>query len=1311
MSSSSSHDNDDDEAPKNPEKHIPNIEEVLNSANDNIFLNDSLTRLQKQSTSYSDEETDETKNYNQENETRDRNIHSDDNPLFTSDENKESQEAQKRKTNYHIDKKYNDIFSTPFDIFPSSNSKSYTMANPDHRYRTFCEIVLVAHHPNYLRNISDFNFIKEIGKGGYGAVWLADDMRTGNQCAVKELYVEELKGKILTSFLREIHAMIICRGKFICPIVGYTIEPPYSIITKYMPNGDLYHAVHSLEKKKKGKPRPRIYGTHLTIICMCIAHALRHIHRCGIIHRDIKPGNILIDSDGLPYLVDFGVSRLIHPDHRHSQFVGTVSHMAPEVISSTNYGTKADVFSYAILLYEVGEKRHAFHNANKHSKEVCQQILRGERPGFSADGIPSAMRNLITRCWAQNPSDRPNFDQIFQIFCEGKTYFKRSNPRKIIKFAQKLIKEDEQEIKIPPPFPPSTNMDISAVLNRLMRKLTQKGPLDKTLIELQNREKKNAADTIVEKMIQKPTILEKIINSGNPGQIPIQTDKSNTNEEKIENNSKDSESYCNSILISNVPPDPLPIFINESKDREISRNIKDPQFLEFIQFQMNKINPSQFDYLAQFIIPAISSPCNETKEILKILLKIAVKNNLFLIKYNQYHIITSVMLTDENDPYEDELFDLLGLIFVKKPLLLSQMYTRILAYFINKRPDTTICLFSSYVDNIELINDPFPILDFLLSFARVYINIPSGALFVDLFYYLISQFAEYKAQRFDTIKPIFTAFIRSDQKIVAYEAMKAICNLYDETIKINMKTLINYIRLGSKINTFSSSGSIPNFFMRASGSNLYLSSKSFSVLQERKNTNCLLLEEKMRDVSLSIIERLPQYPISNVFVQEIGLLLDLYPQKATNILLKFAHQSLECAQIIVRRTDLWMDPSRSNENSYAFNIFLEVFRYPELRNPLAEAPEFPILMSSILKNYTKTTMEALAIVFKRLTVTAQIVDSLENVGFYTQLAEICNQYIKNRYKEEQANHRAMHRSSGLELYNIPKQIEDEDQNDNNSILIKSSDDEIPKEVIKSEHHHHRHHRYTDIYRNIEVIKNVKNNHHKNSGRPPIKTSHHSKRSSESSENKEKSEESSGNLDKNNTIYSNDNESSNKSSTENNDDYDNTNISIIGKGTHSDECFDENSNLKGTLDFVHHSNQNLTNSSIQLLKRNRKGNIRENNKKRNSTYGIIDNHVSNANSGMNLRAIPVATMVIIEASSKAKYVPSFSLFISMLLNQLPLQNELTAAAIHTLTVLSFHQELKPVLNKPVLVNYFSQLKQFKAQKKYAITFLFNLLKKE
>ena len=76
------------------------------------------------------------------------------------------------------------------------------MTNPDHRYRTFCEIVLVAHHPNYLRNISDFNFIKEIGKGGYGAVWLADDMRTGNQCAVKELYVEELKGKILTSFLR-----------------------------------------------------------------------------------------------------------------------------------------------------------------------------------------------------------------------------------------------------------------------------------------------------------------------------------------------------------------------------------------------------------------------------------------------------------------------------------------------------------------------------------------------------------------------------------------------------------------------------------------------------------------------------------------------------------------------------------------------------------------------------------------------------------------------------------------------------------------------------------------------------------------------------------------------------------------------------------------------------------------------------------------------------------------------------------------------------------------------------------------------------
>ena len=72
MSSSSSRDKED-EAPQNQENHIPNIEEVLNSEYENIFLNDSLTRFQKQSISNSDDETDENKNCIHENETKDRN--------------------------------------------------------------------------------------------------------------------------------------------------------------------------------------------------------------------------------------------------------------------------------------------------------------------------------------------------------------------------------------------------------------------------------------------------------------------------------------------------------------------------------------------------------------------------------------------------------------------------------------------------------------------------------------------------------------------------------------------------------------------------------------------------------------------------------------------------------------------------------------------------------------------------------------------------------------------------------------------------------------------------------------------------------------------------------------------------------------------------------------------------------------------------------------------------------------------------------------------------------------------------------------
>ncbi|OHT04088.1 TKL family protein kinase [Tritrichomonas foetus] len=822
----------------------------------------------------------------------------------------------KSKTKHILNKK---IVQIPIFVDEKkSRRKSFTMTNPDHRFRTFSEIILVQHHPNYLRNISDFQFIKEIGQGGFGTVWLANDMRTGTQCAIKELHKTELKGHILTSFLREIHTMIIAQNRFICPIVGYTIEPPYSIITKYMPGGNLFHVVRNINKESQ-KVKPKVYGTHLTIICMCIAYAMNKCHQRGILHRDLKAGNVLLDNKGMPVIIDFGVSRQMDESNRHSQKVGTVSHMAPEVITSDHYDGKADVFSYGILLYEVGEMKHAWKNANKREIEVQNNIVRGNRPQFTPELLPLPMKQLIVRCWSGNPATRPTFDKIFEIFMEGKTFFKGSDPKKIIKFGQKLL--DDESKGIENIIQPLKTVDTEAVIKRLTRKLTRKGPLRKTLVKQQNIKNGKIADAFVDKIIQKPIVKE------------LSSD------------------------VMEVVDIPMPIFRND--DKEISTDPTNPLFMSYVEYQSTRITPSQFPNLARVIIPVLTrttltnstsnnvntfqNPENITKnsasldydsqirEILKLLLAMTNRNVKFIEKVQEFHILPSIQLNNE---YEEEFFLLLSQFFIHTPNLLNQTHTRIIAYFINKRPNDVICLFSRYVAQIDVIDDPFPLLDFLLSYARVYLNIPAGSNFIDLFFFLTKEYQEYRKQRFNDVKPIFTAFIRSESVETACTAMKAVCSLYDSSFKLNIKVLVSY-----------------------------------------------LMNKRTALYALSLIERLPEYPSSMIFVQNIESLC-WKSKRATRTLLKFAGQSFDCAKLLTIRTS-WMLCRGEN----ILKIFLEIFtQQPSLRESLANAREFPQFLLYQAFTHEKSIIESLALVIKRLpNLNSDLIEKLENVGFFREI--------------------------------------------------------------------------------------------------------------------------------------------------------------------------------------------------------------------------------------------------------------------------------------------------------------------------------------
>jgi serine/threonine protein kinase len=322
---------------------------------------------------------------------------------------------------------------------------------------------LVNQNFEYLRDISDFQFDHQIGKGGFGEVWLGNDLRTGKTVAIKELFAENLVGRNLQCFEREIATMAAVNSPFVLSLVGFTIEYPYSIITEFMPNGCLFYLCNRYHRKFQ------LSGTHQSIIALCLAHGLRELHRQNVIHRDLKSANILLDENRLPKICDFGIAKFFDPralGRRMTRRIGTYTHMAPEVMSSTEYSLECDVYSYGMILYELAEGRNPFASI-KPSSLLLEKVPRdGITPDFASWDIPGPLLSLMRRCWVRNPAARPQWDEIIDGFAAGRFWFSGTDKRAVAAFAASLAGPAEAAAA-----PPEPVADVGAVLRRLNDRL------------------------------------------------------------------------------------------------------------------------------------------------------------------------------------------------------------------------------------------------------------------------------------------------------------------------------------------------------------------------------------------------------------------------------------------------------------------------------------------------------------------------------------------------------------------------------------------------------------------------------------------------------------------------------------------------------------------------------------------------------------------------------------------------------------------------------------------------------------------------
>mmetsp|Transcript_38663 Transcript_38663/g.42788 ORF Transcript_38663/g.42788 Transcript_38663/m.42788 type:complete len:767 (-) Transcript_38663:41-2341(-) len=257
-------------------------------------------------------------------------------------------------------------------------------------------------------DLYEIHFRKRIGRGTAGTTYLAD--WSGKEVAVKvaastEMGLDGWKAEV--SSLRKLHHPNIIR---LLGSVYNEIHLTHCLVLEYCSGGDL----------SKALSRPT-HSSFFFKIALDIAQGLCYLHSRNIIHRDIKPPNVLLDgniSTGAfsAKVTDFGLATIEGGAEKTSE-TGTYRWMAPEVIRHQPYSQKADCYSYGILIWQLltREDPFALHSPLEAAGKVA---LEAARPKFPRK-TPNTVQKLIENCWAEDPERRYSFELICEKLVHG----------------------------------------------------------------------------------------------------------------------------------------------------------------------------------------------------------------------------------------------------------------------------------------------------------------------------------------------------------------------------------------------------------------------------------------------------------------------------------------------------------------------------------------------------------------------------------------------------------------------------------------------------------------------------------------------------------------------------------------------------------------------------------------------------------------------------------------------------------------------------------------------------------------------------
>jgi branched-chain amino acid transport system substrate-binding protein len=246
--------------------------------------------------------------------------------------------------------------------------------------------------------VPGYQIRRRIGHGGFAVVFEAEQLSLGRAVAVKMLVPGLATERDLRRFERErLLLSDLSRHRHVVDVIdaGTSADGHPFIVMRLYQRGSLAQALAD-----SGPMRP----ADVVSVVGKLAGALQTAHSLGVVHRDVKPENVLIADDGEPALADFGVSVFAGPGGATTSNFFTMGHVAPEVLLRGEYGVPSDVYALASTAYQLLAGDYAFTAGNKFAR--MREIIEDPVPPINRPDVPSRLEDVIRRGMAKQPQDR-----------------------------------------------------------------------------------------------------------------------------------------------------------------------------------------------------------------------------------------------------------------------------------------------------------------------------------------------------------------------------------------------------------------------------------------------------------------------------------------------------------------------------------------------------------------------------------------------------------------------------------------------------------------------------------------------------------------------------------------------------------------------------------------------------------------------------------------------------------------------------------------------------------------------------------------